>query len=208
MVQLRSNPEQNPVDKWHHTKTFFRPSAFPCPHGQPQSLPTSHTCHPLHWGCSCSCCSWKCFLQLNNSLCILLQWPKGTYPEEEVQSLGAVAEGHKEGAVCGKDPYPAGGTAHCHLACPPPTGLADQHRDRRKRELPTEQRDTASPARCGDRQHLARMRHLGQEEDKVLDLAGAWWLAKGRGQSCALGCLQMTVLHLSGKVSSQPPLWP
>lgn len=124
------------------------------------------------------------------------------------RKVGAVAEGHKESAVCGKDPYPAGGTAHCHLACPPPTGLADQHRDRRKRELPTEQRDTASPARCGDRQHLARMRHLGQEEDKVLDLAGAWWLAKGRGQSCALGCLQMTVLHLSGKVSSQPPLWP
>lgn len=147
MVQLRSDPEQNPVDKWHQM-AFFGPSASPRPHCQPQSLPASHTCHPLHQGCSCSCCSWKCFLQ-HNSLCTFLQRPKGTYLEEEVQSLGAVAEGHEEGAVCGKDPHPAGAAAHCYLACPPPTGLAGQHRDWRKREHPTEQRDAASPASVG-----------------------------------------------------------
>lgn len=65
VMQFRSEPEQNPVDKWHHTK-IFRTSAFPHPHCQPQSLHASHTCHPLHWGCSC--CSWKCFLQLNCTL--------------------------------------------------------------------------------------------------------------------------------------------
>lgn len=52
------------------------------------------------------------------------------------------------------------------------------------------------------------MRHLGQEEDKVLDLAATRCLVKGRAQSYALGCLQMKVLHLSGKVSSQTPSWP
>lgn len=172
VVQLRSDPEENPVDRWHHTKTFFRPSAFPHPQWPAPKPPYIPYLSPITLGLLLLLLFLEMLFATQQPF--LLQRPKGMYPEEEVQSLGAVAEGHEEGAVCGKDSHSAGGAAHCCLPCPPPTGLAGQHRDWRKREHPTEQRDTTSPARGGNRQHLTRMRHVGQEKDKMLDLAGAW----------------------------------
>lgn len=108
--------------------------------------------------------------------------PKWTYPQEEAQSLGAtqaVAEGHEEGAVCGKDPHPARAAACDCLACPGPNRLAGQHSDWRKRQRPTERWDITSSAGCRDRWHLTkdgmlwRQRQLlGQEDDRALLLPG------------------------------------
>lgn len=134
---------------------------LPHPHCQPQSSPATPSTLPLHQGCSCSQCSWKCRLQLDGSdrPPDMLRWtegPKRTYPQEEAQSLGAaqaVAEGYEEGAVRGKDPHPARAAAPDRPACPGPTGFTGHHR---KRQHPTEQWDIPSAAGRRDRWHLAK----------------------------------------------------
>lgn len=205
------------------SETIPRPSSgrqhFPVPTASPKASQPPHASHPLHQGGSCSRCSWKCCLQHDSPPSPhTLGWadgPKGTYPQEEAQSLGAmqaVAERHEEGAVCSKDPYPARAAAHNHLACPGPTRLAGQHCDRRKRQHPTEQWDITSPTGCGDRQHLAKdgmlwgqRQLLGQEKDRALDLAGATQGRRGGDSAVTLGGPQMKALSLSQKVSSQLP---
>lgn len=99
-------------------------AALPCPHLRTRS-PTAVAHQPPHNTTAVISPSAP-----ENAVCntaathTQAQTDRGTYPQEEPQSLGtaqAVAEGHEEGAVCGKDPHPALAAACNCLSHPDPT---------------------------------------------------------------------------------------
>lgn len=194
---------------------------LPIPTASPKASHPPHTSHPLHQGCSCPHCSWKCSLPRDSPPFHMLGWtdgPKGTYPQEEAQSLGAmpaVAEGHEEDAVRGKDSHPARAAACDRLARPGAARLAGQHGSRKERQHPTEQGDVTLSATRGDRRHLTgggmlwgQRQLLGQEEDRALDLAGATWGSRGGDSATdwAAHEWQRSASHRRSHPSY--PLWP